>query len=53
MESDLVATASLGGAEISAHLSPWALFIQADFIVKAVMIILVLGHHFRQVGPAS
>ena len=41
MESDLVASASIGGAEISAHLSPWALFIQADFIVKAVMIILV------------
>ena len=41
MEQDLVVAAEVGSATISAHLSPWGLFVQADIIVKAVMIILV------------
>ena len=41
MEPNLVAAAEVGSATISAHLSPWALFLQADIIVKVVMIVLV------------
>ena len=42
MESNVVEAAALGGA--AAHgLSPWALFMNADWVVKSVMILLLLA----------
>ena len=53
METNVVEAASLAGA--AGHgLSPWALFVNADWVVKSVMILLsagvdlVLGDHLRK-----
>jgi biopolymer transport protein TolQ len=44
MDPNLVTSASLGAAAVSAHsLSPWALFLQADLVVKSVLLILLLA----------
>lgn len=40
MESNLVEAVALGGGQ---ELSPWALFLQADWVVKTVMIMLILA----------
>ena len=42
MESTAVQSAALAGS-VSGDLSIWGLFLQADFIVKAVMIALILA----------
>lgn len=38
-----VSATSLGGSSAAADLSLWALFLQADWIVKAVMLLLILA----------
>lgn len=43
MEDNVVNAAMLGAGAASSALSPWALFMQADFVVKAVMIALLLA----------
>ncbi|MEQ8165123.1 MAG: protein TolQ [Alphaproteobacteria bacterium] len=43
MENAVVDTVQLAGSMDNASLSIWGLFLQADFIVKSVMIILVLA----------
>ena len=41
MENDLITTVELGANAISHNLSPWQLFLQADLIVKAVILLLI------------
>ncbi len=45
MPASVVDTVNLGGQQAAASFSMWALFLQADFVIKAVMIIL-LGASF-------
>ena len=41
MENDVVTAVELGASAISHNLSPWQLFLQADIIVKAVILLLI------------
>ena len=44
MDPSLITTAGFGAAAATVHsLSPWALFLQADWIVKAVLVVLMLA----------
>ena len=43
MESDLVRTVEIGAGAVADSLSPWSLFLQADIIVKAVIIVLLVA----------
>ena len=43
MENAVVDAVTLGTASEMAKLSPWALFLQADLIVKAVIVVLILA----------
>lgn len=42
MDNDLVTAVELGASAVAHSLSPWQLFLQADIIVKAVIILLIV-----------
>ena len=54
MESDLVRAVEIGASAVAEDFSLWGLFLQADVIVKAVIVVLLiasvleLGDHLRQ-----
>ncbi len=43
MESDFLRTVEIGAGAVSDSLSPWSLFVEADIIVKAVIVVLVVA----------
>ena len=43
MDNNLVTAMELGGVAVAHSLSPWQLFLEADIIVKAVIILLVVA----------
>ena len=42
MENELVTAMEIGAGAVAHSLSPWELFLQADIIVKAVIILLIV-----------
>ena len=42
MDTNLVTAMELGAGAVSHNLSPWQLFLEADIIVKAVILLLIV-----------
>lgn len=43
MESDFIRAVEIGAGAVADSLSPWSLFMQADVVVKAVIVVLLLA----------